>query len=147
MQMTNPKIKPALVIDSQAIRECFTKAFAPFVTSIEDFPDVTHGLLESIEEGGVFVMKDGEVLLGAMSVDIGDAFLKISVVAVDPSQKGRGLGRDFMQFAEEHARSLGLSELRLRTHVLMPQNVDFYTHLGWQVTSKDDIAVSMMRHI
>lgn len=136
-------ITPALPRDSQAIQTCFEAAFRPFATTIDGFPDVTHGLLDAIEADEVFVAWDGALLLGAITLIQREGFVKIGIVAVDPAQKGRGLGRKMVAFAQEHARQLGVDEMRLRTHVLMPQNVDLYKHLGWHETGRDDIAVSM----
>lgn len=141
--MSEILITPALEIDSHAIQTCFEAAFRPFAATIDGFPDVTHGLLDAIEAGEVFVAREGEILLGAITLVQGEGFVKIGVVAVDPAQKGRGLGRKLVAFAQAHARRLGAKEMRLRTHVLMPQNVDLYKHLGWHETGRDDFSVSM----
>lgn len=141
--MTDIHITRASPADSQAIHDCFDAAFRPYATSIEGFPDVTDGLLEAIEAGEVFVVKKEGLVLGAMTLMLGEGFVKLGIVAVDPEQNGRGLGRKLINFATEHARALGVREMRLRTHVLMPQNVDLYEHLGWHETGRDDVAVSM----
>lgn len=122
-------------------------AFAPYVASIDDFPDITHGLEDCVAKGEVFVAKADGNVLGAMTIEVHETYLKIGVLAVDPAQKGRGLGRAFVEFAEAHTRALGLGEMRLRTHALMPQNVSLYEHLGWQVTGRDAHTVSMSRHL
>lgn len=143
--MKDAPIQTAAKTDSHAVHACIMAAFAPFVASIEDFPDITHGLDDCIDSGNLFVAKANGTILGAMTVDVHEDFLKIDVLAVNPAYEGQGLGRRFMEFAESHTRSLDLSEMRLRTHVLMPQNVSLYEHLGWHVTTRDDHAVSMSR--
>src|SRR5207253_1185217 len=45
-----------------------------------------------------------------------DDTLWIETVAVHPDHQRHGLGRMLLQFAEQHARAAGLSELRLYTN-------------------------------
>ncbi|WP_380054807.1 GNAT family N-acetyltransferase [Falsihalocynthiibacter sp. SS001] len=143
--MTAPTIISATAKDSHAIRECIQAAFAPMIAEISDFPDVTHGLEDSIEKGEVFAAMDAGDVAGVLVIDVQETFLKVSIVAVDPARKGQGLGRRLMEYAEKRAQQLGLAEMRLRTHALMPQNVTLYEHLGWRVTGRDERAVSMSK--
>jgi ribosomal protein S18 acetylase RimI-like enzyme len=50
---------------------------------------------------------------------------------VDPDYQRRGLGLAMMRFAEELAISNGLREIRLFTNVLMTENLDYYSKIGY----------------
>ena len=58
--------------------------------------------------------------------------LLIENIAVDPRFQGLGIGRDLMAFAESRAQHLGLTQLRLFTHVAMVENRQFYSRLGYR---------------
>lgn len=49
--------------------------------------------------------------------------------------------------AEDACRAAGLHELRLATHVKMPQNVAIYGRLGWIETGRDDRKVMMVKRL
>jgi predicted GNAT family N-acyltransferase len=59
---------------------------------------------------------------------------KVERVAVRPSDRGRGLGRDLMDAVEAHAAEEGYEEVLL--HAQLPV-VDFYERLGYEVTSEE----------
>jgi predicted GNAT family N-acyltransferase len=58
---------------------------------------------------------------------------KVERVAVLPSERGGGLGRDLMDAVEAHAAEEGYEEVLL--HAQLPV-VDFYERLGYEVTSE-----------
>jgi len=64
---------------------------------------------------------------------------------VHPDFAGQGLGRVLMDKAEAEARALGLAELRLATHVGLPENVALYAHLGWQENGREGNKVLMRK--
>jgi ribosomal protein S18 acetylase RimI-like enzyme len=53
-------------------------------------------------------------------------------LAVDPEYQKRGLGLAMMRFAEEQTISNGLREIRLFTNVLMFENLDYYSKIGYR---------------
>jgi predicted GNAT family N-acyltransferase len=59
---------------------------------------------------------------------------KVERVAVLPSERGGGLGRDLMDAVEAHAAEEGYEEVLL--HAQLPV-VDFYERLGYEVTSEE----------
>ena len=68
-------------------------------------------------------------------------------IAVDPSCTGMGVGRGLIDHAEAHCRALKKVELRLSTHVDMPENVDLYEHLGWEETGRSGNKVHMTKFL
>lgn len=57
------------------------------------------------------------------------------------------MGRRLIARAKDEATRLGFSELRLSTHVDMPENVRLYEHLGWQTTERAGNTVRMKKSI
>ena len=62
--------------------------------------------------------------------------LELDNVAVHPRWQGRGIGRALIAFAEETARTQGVPELRLYTHVTMTENIALYGRLGFVETHR-----------
>ena len=62
--------------------------------------------------------------------------LLLDNIAVRPDRQGQGLGRRLIAFAEEQARRLGHSEVRLYTHEKMTENIALYTRLGFVETGR-----------
>lgn len=65
-----------------------------------------------------------------------DNYLLLENVAVVPSAQGRGVGGALLRFAEDHARSLGLSEIRLYTNAAMTENLAYYPRRGYRETGR-----------
>jgi ribosomal protein S18 acetylase RimI-like enzyme len=66
----------------------------------------------------------------------GEDHMFVDNVAVAPGHQGRGLGRRLVLFAEERAREVGLSEIRLYTNEKMHENLAFYGKLGFEETDR-----------
>ncbi len=73
--------------------------------------------------------------------------MRLANVAVHPDHKGAGLGRALMALAETEALDQGYREMRLTTHVDMPENVQLYAHLGWEQDYRRGNKVSMRKTI
>jgi ribosomal protein S18 acetylase RimI-like enzyme len=57
-------------------------------------------------------------------------------VAVLPAAQGRGIGGRLLGLAEQHARSLGLGEIRLYTNEAMTENLAYYRRHGYTETHR-----------
>jgi GNAT superfamily N-acetyltransferase len=64
----------------------------------------------------------------------------IENVAVRPDRFGRGYGRTMMAHAEELARSMGRTRLRLHTNKLMAKNIALYQRLGYGIDREETTA-------
>jgi ribosomal protein S18 acetylase RimI-like enzyme len=60
----------------------------------------------------------------------GDA-LFVENVAVAPGSQHRGIGRQLLAFAEQHAQACGLGAISLYTNARMTENLTFYPALGY----------------
>jgi GNAT superfamily N-acetyltransferase len=72
---------------------------------------------------------DGRQTLGCVALNIAGHEVKRLWVA--PAARGLGLGPRLMAAVEDHARSLGLSRLRLDTHASLAGAIAMYHRLGW----------------
>ena len=65
-----------------------------------------------------------------LSVEDEGGFL-IDNVAVDPSMRGKGLGKALLEFAEGEARRGGFDSICLYTHEKMTENLVLYSRIGY----------------
>ena len=78
---------------------------------------------------------DGEVA-GVVVNEVHDDHLLLDAVAVVPSAQGHGYGALLLARAEDDARELGLSEVRLVTNQAMAENQTFYPRHGYIETAR-----------
>lgn len=130
-------IRVAVMADRAAVEEVVHAAYAPWIEVIGAQPlPMIADYAELIRAGQVWVLDpiDGLIVLIPE-----DGVLLIENVAVSPTAQGRGRGRRLLAFAEEQARSLGLSTLRLYTNEKMTSNIDLYERLGYVAVDREDI--------
>jgi len=85
----------------------------------------------AVAGGDTWVADDGGQIVGLLILVPGDDHVLVENVAVDPGRQGEGIGRALLAFAEQRAAELGVSEMRLYTHVLMTENQALYARLGY----------------
>ena len=122
-------------------------AYARIAERIIDLPSVSANCAEEIAKFQVWVAHAGNDVVGGLVLVPQDGFMQLANVAVHPDHRGTGLGRTLMTLAEAKALKQGYRELRLNTHVDMPENVSLYTHLGWEQTGQDGSSISMKKTI
>ncbi len=139
------RIRKARLADADALASCIDAAYAQYAGRISDLPPVSDGCAEEIAKNQVWVaVKDGEIVAGLFLVPQ-VAAMKLANVAVHPDHGGKGLGRELIVLSESEARKQGYREMRLNTHIAMPENVSLYTRLGWEEVSRDGNTVSMRK--
>jgi len=130
-------IRPAGSHDREAIQRLVEAAYGMYVERIGKRPapmDADYAAL--IAAGRVTVAESEGRVLGILVLVPMEDHLLVENVAVDPSAQGSGLGRRLMATAEEHARILGLPELRLYTNEKMVENLAWYPRLGYRETER-----------
>ena len=138
-------IRQANATDAEALIACIDAAYAEYASRIFDLPAVSAGTPEEIDQGQVWVItKNGKVIAG-LFLSAQKGFLKLANLAVHPDHAGKGLGRSLMDHAENEAKRQGFGEMRLSTHVGMPENVAMYQYLGWQEYERSGNRVSMRK--
>jgi GNAT superfamily N-acetyltransferase len=79
---------------------------------------------------------------------IDDEGFLVDNVAVDPSHRGKGLGRALPEFAEAEARRAGFDSIYLCTHEKMTENLALYSRIGYieyDRRSQGDFSLVYMR--
>jgi len=143
--MSKWQIRPAKVRDSCALSECIDAAYSIYASRITDLPAVSNGISNDIENHRVWVAEVNQNIVGGIILIPHDEFLLLANIAVHPESSGLGLGRALIELAEAECLELGLHELRLSTHVEIPENVRFYTYLGWQETDRFGNKIQMRK--
>lgn len=86
--------------------------------------------------GEMWVLVEGEEVLGVLVMRPAEGYLFVDNVAIAPERQGRGLGRELVAFAEEKATAYGLPEIRLYTNEKMSENLAVYGRLGFEETER-----------
>ncbi|GGK25531.1 GNAT family N-acetyltransferase [Salinarimonas ramus] len=133
--MTNG-LRPARPDEGLAVRDLVRAAFAIHVPRLGREPGpMGHDWPACVAAGEVSVLEDARGALAAVArlVAEPDALL-VETIAVRPDLRGTGLGRRLLAFAEDEARRLGRSRLRLYTNALMSDNIALYARHGYVAT-------------
>ena len=138
-------IRPAEEKDAATLIRCINAAYAVYKDRVADIPAIAEGVPDDIRANRVWVAElDGNVVGGLVLIKK-DGFAILANVAVDPRYAGRGVGRTLIEHAEAMCREAGLWELRLTTHVGIPENIRLYRHLGWRETGRSGNKVHMTK--
>ena len=131
--------------DVAALAACIDAAYADYAARIADLPPVSAGCAEAIAKHQVWIAEVGNELVGGLEMIAEDGFMRLANLAVHPDHKGAGLGRALLARANAEALDQGYRELRLTTHVAMPENVRLYAHLGWREDRRQGNKVAMRK--
>ncbi len=133
--------------DADALSTCIDAAYAQYAAHITDLPPVSADCAEEIEKYQVWVAEIENDVVGGLVMIPEEDFMLLANVAVHPDHQGSGLGRALIALAESESLDQGYRELRLNTHVDMPENVPLYEHLGWEQDHQHGNKVSMKKMI
>lgn len=103
---------------------------------------------EALARGDLFVMVDNDKVVAVAVINqiqvpeyvdatwkhdaTNEEVMVLHGLAVDPLEKGRGLGRAFVTFYENYAKQHGCSELRMDTNVKNSRARKLYQSLGYE---------------
>ncbi|MFI5821628.1 GNAT family N-acetyltransferase [Streptomyces rishiriensis] len=142
--MTSEEIRPATMADVPAVKAVTDAAYTHYIERIGLVPrpmEADHAA--NVAAGKVFVTggpAGGEVaggeVAGLVVVEAFEDHLFLDSIAVHPDARGRGVGRRLLHFVDAHARALGLSEVRLYTHVMMWENQRIYPRYGYELVGR-----------
>lgn len=142
-----PAIRRAKMQDAKALKDCIDRAYSPVKARLHDLPDVSAGIEEDITGKIVLVAETNRQIAGVAILGIETGSAHLANIAVDPEHKGKGIGKALIEAVEHVAQQQGATEIRLATHIGMPENVSLYTHLGWSETSRTGNKVLMKKAI
>jgi N-acetylglutamate synthase-like GNAT family acetyltransferase len=145
--MGNWTIRRAEHRDADALSACIDAAYAQYAARITDLPPVSADSAEEIAKYQVWVVQIENDVVGGLVMIPEEGFMRLANVAVHPDYRGAGLGRALIALAETESVDQGYREIRLTTHVGMPENVQLYAHLGWEQDQRHGNKVSMKKMI
>lgn len=131
------QIRPARASDIKVVLAIVTDSFTPYLERMDREPaPMLADYASHISAGNVWVAEaDGQVVGVLVLLPAADHLL-LDVVAVSPTAQGRGIGKLLLTFADDHARALGLDEVRLFTNEMMTENLTYYPRHGFVETHR-----------
>lgn len=146
-------LRRATIADAVTVRELTRAAYAKWVPILGREPrPMTADYEAALRDHPIDLLRvDGEAVALIEMAPKADHLLIVNV-AVVPAHQGRGHGRALMAHAEEVARSLNLSEVRLYTNALFAENIRLYGRLGYRVDREEEhpqfgVAVHMSKRL
>ena len=133
------RIRPAVRGDLGAIKAIVRDAYAVYIPRIGREPGPmgwNYAALVDADEVWVATEEDEDAVVGVLVLRLQPDHLVLENVAVAPAEQGRGVGRRLIDYAERHARALGLPEVTLYTHERMTENRRLYASLGYLETER-----------
>jgi ribosomal protein S18 acetylase RimI-like enzyme len=97
---------------------------------------MTADYAQAVRSGQAWVAVDRGEIVGLAILIARPGHLLLENVAVLPAAQGRGVGSRLLALAEDQARSLHLSEIRLYTNEAMTENLAYYTRHGYVETHR-----------
>lgn len=128
-------IRPGRAEEADAIVALIHRAFGQYRGKLR--PE-SSALLESadsirtaMQTGTVLLAVRGERILGCISVQRKADFAYAGRLAVEPMERGVGVGRALMAQAEAVARQMGAGRLRVDVRLKLRDNLAFFRALGF----------------
>jgi ribosomal protein S18 acetylase RimI-like enzyme len=130
-------IRPAGEADAPVLRQIAMAAYQHYVPRIGRAPaPMAADYPAAVRRGQAWVAAEGSQVAGFIILIAQPGYLLLENVAVLPAAQGRGIGARLLALAEEHARSLGLPEIRLYTNEAMTENLAYYPRHGYIQTHR-----------
>jgi ribosomal protein S18 acetylase RimI-like enzyme len=135
------QIRQAAPDDAAAIASLLRKSFVEYETvyTSEGFvatvgtPDMVKA---RIDEGPVWVAEENQAIVGTVSAVLKDQGLYIRGMGVDPSARGKRIGRKLLDCAEEFAVEKRCSRLFLSTTPFLSRAIKLYEDYGFHRNSE-----------
>lgn len=140
-------IRRAEAQDAEPLSDCIEAAYSVYSSRIADLPSVSDGIAQTIKSSRVWIAETDAGIAGGIILNPHEEFMMLENVAVHPDCSGMGIGAALIRQAEVDCLEIGLHELRLSTHIDMPDNVRLYEHLGWLETGRSGNKVFMSKNI
>lgn len=140
----NSAIRIRLATESDVARviPVVNAAFA-IETFLEGSRTDEQGMAEMIQKGGFLLADDDRGrLLACVYVERRGERGYFGMLAVDPSEQGRGLGRRMVAAAEDHCRRAGCKFINITVLSLRAELPPFYRKLGYAETGTEEFRTS-----
>jgi GNAT superfamily N-acetyltransferase len=120
----------ASAVDDAAIITVTNAAFA-IETFLEETRTDEERLAAMKQKGFFLVAEDDRKIVASVYLEIRGVRGYFGMLAVDPSQQGKNLGRLMVEAAEDHCRQRGCTAMDLTVLSLRPELPPFYHKLGY----------------
>jgi N-acetylglutamate synthase-like GNAT family acetyltransferase len=131
------QVRRAALSDVAAIESIVHAAFGKYVARIGRPPaPMGADYRAAVMSSRVWVIEADREIAGVVVNEVHDDHLLLDTVAVAPGAQGRGYGALLLARADDDARELGLSEVRLVTNQAMTENQTFYPRHGYTETAR-----------
>jgi GNAT superfamily N-acetyltransferase len=141
--------RSAIEADSSKVAALVNAAYGHYLEHIGILPrPMTDDYAEVIANQQVTVAESRGTIVGVIVLAVDDEGFLVDNVAVDPSHRGKGLGRVLLEFAEAEAQRAGFDSIYLYTHEKMTENVALYSRIGYieyDRRSQGDFSLVFMR--
>ncbi len=147
--MSRPRFRRALPSDAASLAALVNAAYGHYVDRIGRMPGpMTDDHADLIAECDITVVESDQEIVGLIVLCVTDEGFLIHNVAVHPNQRGKGLGRALLEFAEDAGRRSGFDSIYLYTHEMMVENLALYERIGYveyDRRSQGDFSLVFMR--
>lgn len=134
-------VRRAEAADVSAVKAVTDAAYRHYIDRIGVVPapmEADHGA--EVAAGKVYVVEaergGAPAVIGLVVIEPREDHLFLDSIAVHPDAHGQGVGRRLLAFVDEHARVLGLPEVRLYTNAMMWENQELYPRYGYEVVER-----------
>jgi ribosomal protein S18 acetylase RimI-like enzyme len=94
--------------------------------------ETVEGIKSKIEgRGGAIIVQDGLEPVGSAIYYFEDDYLYFGRVAVNPSHRNRGIGKEMVCYFEGLAKEKGYANVRIGVRISLPDNFKYYKKLGY----------------
>jgi ribosomal protein S18 acetylase RimI-like enzyme len=125
-------LRSAIGADAPKVAALVNAAYGHYLERIGMLPrPMTDDYAEVIANQQVTVAESHGTIVGVIVLTVEDEGFLVDNVAVDPSLRGKGLGRALLEFAEAEARRAGFDSIYLYTHEKMTENLALYSRIGY----------------
>lgn len=107
----------------------------------KDRETLAHPWTHFMDPGGdVLLARDGDRIVGTAALEpVGDGVFELSKMAVDPAERGRGMGRRLIEAAIARARELGATSIFLGSNRRLGAAVGLYESVGFRHVERASI--------
>ncbi|MCI0549866.1 MAG: GNAT family N-acetyltransferase [Anaerolineae bacterium] len=125
-------LRRADAADVPTVATLVNSAYGHYVERIGFLPrPMRDDYAQVIRSSQVTVAESQGTIVGVIVLNVNDEGFVIDNVAVDPSHRGKGVGKALLEFAEAEARRAGFDSIYRYTHEKMTENLVLYSRIGY----------------